>query len=51
VQVHQVHLQPVHHNSETAASRLFITIKQFTQQQSKGIVGVSFVIALQSLYF
>jgi hypothetical protein len=44
-QVHQVHLQPVHHDSEIAASSLFITIEQFTQQRGKGIAGVSFVIA------
>jgi hypothetical protein len=37
--VHQVHLQPVHHDSEIAASSLFITIKQFTQQRSKAIAG------------
>jgi hypothetical protein len=30
----------MHHDSEIAASSLFITIKQFTQQRSKGIAGV-----------
>jgi hypothetical protein len=47
--VHQVHLQPMHHDSETAALSLFITFKQFTQQRSKAIAGASFVIAPQSL--